>query len=338
MSTILLLLLSGALIGTGISLIWRDVHRKRRAAFVLQRDAQAEAPPQPDVEITIARPGDGPRSGTMKAGALPAAPAVAQPIAVALDASAVMQRWESLQSVFSVALRQVNVVLAAACVEVGALGRPSRSINGGYGADGRLLIAGENVGSLRLQVTMHDQVHVRVKAHGKEAAAIDASTSAPVRGMSAARASDLLSEVLKPAAAFAMEGAGSTDPERRSSGEAWETVGPIVASALDAANGALAQAGARFVALGPLSWNAGPRRHRMAVSVQVLQSEVARMHFERIGSEMEVAVGVPDARLVSLGRRHRIALQGMTTHALAELIASCAWPAIAHFRESRRLA
>ena len=42
MTTMLLLLLSGVLIGTGVSLIWRDLHNKRRDAFVLSRDPKAD--------------------------------------------------------------------------------------------------------------------------------------------------------------------------------------------------------------------------------------------------------------------------------------------------------
>ena len=42
MTTMLLLLLSGALIGTGVSLIWRDLHNKRRDAFVLSRDPKVD--------------------------------------------------------------------------------------------------------------------------------------------------------------------------------------------------------------------------------------------------------------------------------------------------------
>jgi hypothetical protein len=48
---------------------------------------------------------------------------------------------------------------------------------------------------------------------------------------------------------------------------------------------------------------------------------------------MEVAVGLPDARLAHLARRQRVPVAGLTTHALAELIAGSAWPAIAHTRE-----
>jgi hypothetical protein len=341
MNTTLLLLLSGVLIGTGISLIWRDAHKKRRAAFVTQRDAQGETTAQADVEITISRPGQKEASTSSAAaspGGKPATePAAAESLAdVMLDARAVTQRWEALQSAFADALRQVNLVLAAAGVEVGPPGPPSRSINGGYGANCRLLIAGENAGSLRLQVTVHDQVHARVKSHGKEAAAINASSSAPAQGLGSGRASDLLSEVLKPAAAFALGKPPAVDPEQRTSGEAWQAVHSTVVAALDAAGGALSQAGSRFVTLEPPSWNAETRRHRMTVSIQVRQGEVARMHIERIGPEMEVAVGLPDASLMKLGRRRRIAISGMTTHSLAELIASCAWPAISHHTERQR--
>ena len=53
MTTMLLLLLSGVLIGTGVSLIWRDVHSKRRDAFVLSRDPKADPELEPDVEVTV---------------------------------------------------------------------------------------------------------------------------------------------------------------------------------------------------------------------------------------------------------------------------------------------
>jgi hypothetical protein len=45
---------------------------------------------------------------------------------------------------------------------------------------------------------------------------------------------------------------------------------------------------------------------------------------------------VREPQLASLGRRRRILLDGLTVHALAELIASCAWPVIARFKDTRR--
>jgi hypothetical protein len=76
----------------------------------------------------------------------------------------------------------------------------------------------------------------------------------------------------------------------------------------------------------------------MTLCVEVNGDDVARMHIERLPHEMEVAVGVREPQLIDLGRRRRIPVEGMTIHGLAELIASCAWPAIARFRETRRQA
>jgi len=70
--------------------------------------------------------------------------------------------------------------------------------------------------------------------------------------------------------------------------------------------------------------------------VEVDTSDVARMQIERLPHEIEVAVGVRDVQMIDLGRRRRIPVAGMTTHALAELIASCAWPAIARFKDVHR--
>ena len=75
------------------------------------------------------------------------------------------------------------------------------------------------------------------------------------------------------------------------------------------------------------------RRHRLTIAIEVFNAEVARMLIERAGEEMEIAVGLPDASLAHLGRRQRIPVSGLTTHGLAELIASCTWPTVAHFRE-----
>src|SRR5262245_32546908 len=53
MTTALYLILSGVLIGAGVSIIWRDVRKKSRGAFVSGRDAHPLT--SADVEVTIAR-------------------------------------------------------------------------------------------------------------------------------------------------------------------------------------------------------------------------------------------------------------------------------------------
>ena len=56
MTTAIYLIISGALIGAGISIIWRDMHKKRRGTFVSEQDVRLAADRRAadtDVEITI---------------------------------------------------------------------------------------------------------------------------------------------------------------------------------------------------------------------------------------------------------------------------------------------
>jgi hypothetical protein len=326
MTTALLLLLSAAMVAAGVTLIWRDVRRKGRDPFLLRGDVQSL--PDADVEVTVShRPPD-------------PAPARAVAMAVAFGhAPDADQQWAALQPVIAAAVERVNAVLAGAGVAIGAPGEPSRSMSGrGYGVYRRILIGGESLAWLRIELAGDGRLLAGVKAHKEDFAPINASSSVAVQGLDVARASDLLSECLKPAASLAVD-AVHTGSAARWAGEAeWKAIDPVVAAALKATNGALAQAGARFVPLGAPAWDDDVRRHRLAVRVEVYHTEVARLHIERVGAEVDVAVGLPDTRLAELGRRQSVPLQGLTTHALAELIASCAWPAIAHYREAQHLA
>jgi hypothetical protein len=324
LTTALLLSVSATLIVAGFGLIWRDVHRNARQAFLVRGDPAAA---RPDAEVMVARSSADPAPDHGIGRALPE-PGLTQEAA---------GQWAALQPVIAAAVEQVNAVLAGAGVAVGAAGEPSRSMSRGYGVYRRILIGGESVAWLRLELDSGGQLQAGVKAHKEDFAAINASSAAPARGLDVARASDLLSECLKPAASFAVRAANGVNTQQWASESDWKAIDPIVAAALQAANGALAQAGARFLALGAPAWVADVQRHRLAVSVEVFDTEVARMHLERIGDEIEVAVGLPDVRLAALGRRQRTPLKGLTTHTLAELIASSTWPAIAHFREAQHL-
>jgi hypothetical protein len=212
----------------------------------------------------------------------------------------------------------------------------------GYGVHRRILIGGDSVAWLRLELGADGQVQASVKAHKDDLAAINASASLAADGLNVARASDLLSECMKLAAAYAVHGsdatAGNATAEQWASETAWKVINPVVIAALRAVDGALGEAGARFLPLGPPAWADDVRRHRLAVRIEVLGREAARLHVERVGEQIEVAIGLADARLASLGRRERLPLTGLTTHTLAELIASCTWPTIAHFRERAPIA
>jgi len=338
-TTALLLLLSAALIAAGVALVLRDVHRGRREAFLPRGNRPSAASADPELEVTVAHRAAEPAtrrsalssaslSASLSGSAPPSPPPGAAPAADAPP------QWAALQPVLARAVEQVNAVLAAAGAEIGAAGEPSWSLNRRYGIYRRILLRGESVAWLRIEIDTAGQLQAAVKSHKDDLAALNATADIAAHGLTVAGASDLLSECLKPVASFAMRAAGGGNTEQRAGEAAWKVVDPVVAAAVKAADGALAQAGARFIPVGTPAWVPDARRYRWTVTVEVLKAEAARMHVERVGEEIEIAVGVPDARLAHLGRRQRLPVAGLTTHALAELIAGCTWPAIAHRREA----
>jgi hypothetical protein len=394
MTTAIYLIISGILIGAGISIVWRDIQKKRRGAFVSVRDVRVAA--DPDVEVTIdhgVEPEQTPRGlshpppprhadgrgggaaalstrgeGQTLAAALAAAPRpgsvdrdawgevaapsaraspVPPPPVVAAQAVAdpprhgarlaLEQQWSALQPAIADGVERTNARLAPVHLAIGPVGEPSWSYkNRAYGAYRRVLIGGESVAWLRLELFTDGQLRAAVKAHRDDRATLNATADTAAGALDSGRAARLFSECLQPAATYAAR--KLRDPDEVASEQAWDSVDAIVAAALKATNGALAQAGAKLASLGPVAWESSLRRHRMELSVEVNGDDVARMHIERLPHEVEVAVGVRDPQLSGLARRRRIPVDGMTIHALAELIASCAWPAIARFRENRRQA
>jgi hypothetical protein len=350
MTTAVILLISGILIGAGISIIWRDARAKRQSAFVSKRDARANAAADPEVEITISHdthvptPPAATPAATMAGATAPAADtgeASPPPIAARVGAASrppvhlpLEQEWASLQPVLVAGVDKVNTVLAPVQLSISATGEPSWSYkNRGYGAYRRLLLDRDSVAWVRLELSPDGRLHASVKAHKEDQVEINATADVAAKGLTAARASDLLAQCLKPAVSHAAR----RQPDGEKAGEQdWRGIDGLVVAALQAANGALAPAGAHLIPLAPAAWEAELRRYRMTLSVQVYGDDVARMHIDGRPHEMEVAVGVREPQHIDLGRRSRVPVEGMTVHTLAELIASCAWPAIERFRETHR--
>ena len=248
---------------------------------------------------------------------------------------ALEQQWSALQPALATGIARTNALLAPLRLSIGPAGEPAWSYkNRGYGAHRRLLMGGESVAWLRLELLAEGPLRAHVKAHREDRACLNASADMPAGGLDGERAGALLFQCLGPAAAYAARDVQAG--EEAASKRAWASVDGVVAAALSATNGALAQAGARLIELAPAAWESDLGHHRMALSVEVNGDDVARMHIERLPHELEVAVGVREPQLAALGRRRRIPVDGMTIHALAELIASCAWPAIARFKEMPR--
>jgi hypothetical protein len=205
----------------------------------------------------------------------------------------------------------------------------------GYGAYRRLLLAGNSVAWLRLELTAEGRLQASVRAHGAEHAAINASAERTAAGLSPQQLTTLLLECLRPATEL---GANTEQRLDAAHAPAWQPGEDniMMDSALKATNGALAVAGARIVPQAAetdaaLPTNALPSSLRVEVGGQ----DVAYMHIAVVADAMEVAVVPREARLSELGRRRRLPLEGVTIHTLAETIAGCAWPAIAHHSDVR---
>jgi hypothetical protein len=325
MATAFFLILSGTLIGAGLSIIVHDIKRNRRPSFVLERGTAA---PTPNVGLPLSSA---------------AAPAITTPTPAAAEAPAdggpadrlwLRQQWAALQPAIAGGIERVNALIAPQQLAIGSAGAAALSYkNRGYGAYRRLQLRGDSIAWLRLELTQDGKLCVNLKAHGAARSEINASAEGPTEGLDVARAGDLLLACLRPTIASLAELADS--PPLRPREPAWQDVDGTVGSALKASNGALAEAGARIVPLAPPAAASLLHGQRMELTVEVNGNDVARMHIERLPHALEVAVGVRDARLADLGRRRRLPLEGMTIHALAELITGCAWPAIARSRGAR---
>ena len=234
MSTTMLLLLSGVLIGAGVSLIWLDVYKRQRGTFVIARDRKAgsEAEPEitrspvfpPGAEPALqARRGRGGGSGIGAGG--DAAPRRCPPVGdrPAMGHAAARDHRGSRAGQHGACRRRRRDRPP---------GEPSFSIDKAYGAPRRILVGGESVGWLRLQCTPEGTLKAAVKAHKDELAEINAEASARAAGVNTVRASDLLSECLKPCAAYAMR-TGGGDAEQRASERAWKAVDTLVIGALE---------------------------------------------------------------------------------------------------------
>lgn len=345
MTSGLILVLSGILIGAGFALVWRDIRRSRRQAFLSEHDTARVA--EADVEITIARPMKAAQAAKSIASAIGASllfgrkagDAEASPILDENAQAAVVAQWSALQAPLEAGVDKINALLQQAQISIAPPGESAWSYkNHGFGVYRRILMGEESVAWLRLELAPDGVLHARVKAHKDERAEINAASRTEASVMDVTRAGDLLAECLKPLAAHVAKSHAPANLPNPASAKAWEEIDAVVAAALTATNGALAQASARLVPLDAPAWHAEVSGYRLPLAVEVYGKDVARMHIDHRGAEVEVSVGVPDALFINLGRRRRIPIAGLATHPLAEVIADCAWPVISRSRDSRRSA
>jgi hypothetical protein len=321
-----LLILSGILIGAGVSLIARDLRLLRRGPLFFGRSAKGLRTPR--VASAIAAP-------AVNGSAAPSAGAH-RAEGTSTGQPSLAEQWAVLAPMVEAAVTSLNALLARDGLALGESHAADWSYRQrGYGAYRRLLLAGNSIAWLRLELTAEGKLQASVRAHGAEHAAINASAERTAAGLGPQQLATLLLECLRPAT-----GNGTQDGKlpNAAPAQAWQPgeENIVVDSALKATNGALAVAGARIVPEAAETDSASLAGTRpSSLRVEVGGQGVASMRIALVADAMEVAVVPRDARLTELGRRRRLPLEGMTIHALAETIAGCAWPAIAHHTDVR---
>src|SRR5262245_6199837 len=267
----IILVLSGILIGAGFALVWRDIRRSRRQAFLSDHDTGRVA--EAEVEITVARPAKATAKSIASALGVSllfgrkAGEANASEPAVALreaEQAAVVADWSALQAVLEDGVDNINALLRQAEISIAPPGESAWSYkNHGFGTYRRIMIGAESVAWLRLELAPDGALHARVKAHKDDRSEINAAAQTAAKGIDATRAGDLLAESLKPLAAFVAKAQGPANPSSGGSAKGWQEIDAVVAAALTATNGALSQAGARLVPLDAPAWHQEANGHRL---------------------------------------------------------------------------
>jgi hypothetical protein len=366
--SILIAIVSGMLIAFGLVTIWRDRGLKnpnlsRRATnqppaaqqesdqladveIVLGRQTTAHItpPPRPDVAATVIG-SVAPPAPPINGGALHALDELRDSLSTiqheAVDDRPeaqrlpwVEQRWLEMSPVLTAAVGTINDTTERVGLVVGAAGDPSWSFkNRGFGTYRRIMAGNKSVAWLRTELSGQGKFICKIRAHKDDQAQVNSRIEVPSATLTEKAATDTLARCLKPVSEYvawhATHPGGAQVEPPVAAGFTWNDVVDTADAALQAANGALAQADARLAVLADPAYEPSIDRDRWPLAVEVHGRTVALMHVDRSGEVMEVAVGVADRSRLDLGRRRQAAIEGLTALELAELMASCAWPSIA---------
>lgn len=241
---------------------------------------------------------------------------------------AVETRWPTVGAEIDTAAADLNTLLVAVDMQLGPAGETGWSFkNRGYGSFRRVLLGGRSVAWLRCELTHSGQITFKTRAHTVEQALLNASAAMPADGARARTILDGLSKAVRPSAEFAAWIKPKQTAEAQAGSDAWSEVASVATQALAIAGTALREAGADVAEQAPPSWDATTGRQRWPLSIRVGGNLIGRVDVDLVRRALDVSVDNPDRS--DLARRRRVDTLGLTPHALAEAIASCAWPTVA---------
>jgi hypothetical protein len=242
--------------------------------------------------------------------------------------------WHAIAHKIEAAVARINGVIAPVHLAIGAAGEAGWSYkNYGFGVYRRIRLHEPSIAWLRIELTGDRKLSLKLRAHRQEQALMNEAVLVPADALDDIAAIDAVALCIKPAAQYAAWIVPRAEADREASAALWAEIDGAANAALHMTNGALQQAGATIVPLAQPAFEPATLHYRWPLSVNVNGATVALMILERQSEAIEISVGVPDPQRNDLGRRRRITVETLTPHALAEHMASSAWPSIADARQ-----
>lgn len=234
--------------------------------------------------------------------------------------------WRALAPRIDRLVGDVEPVLRPVRIAILPPGEPRWALsNRAFGTYRRVNLDGESVGWLRSEITHEGQLRFRVRAHQPSLATLNAEGASPLSRLNSPELAHALSVALLPMTRYA----AWIEPrpvDVRLDPTGIET---ILQNAMEIANGALVEARAAL-RRHQASEDAAAPASRYVLDVLVDGRQIALMHVEDTGTQVEIAVGVPDPHRLDLARRQTLPTERLAAYELAEAMATCAWPALAH--------
>ncbi len=246
--------------------------------------------------------------------------------AVARDPSMVAI-WNTLSGRLDQVVGDAQAVLASVRLTVSPAGEPRWGLaNRSFGTYRRINLDGTSIGWLRSEITAEGMLQFRLRAHQPSLALLNAEGAAGLNRLTGSDLTRALTAALIPVVRYA----AWTETRSSTAGSSDEPLPGLIDEAVGIANGALVEARASLKRHVPPETAAAGALQDVLLDVFVDGRQVALMRVHEKDAGLEVSVGVPDPTRLDLTRRHMLAPGRLAAYDVAEAMATCAWPALAH--------
>lgn len=339
------------LIGVGSTMVLRDVLRNRRTLSThFAKAAAASSPPPPEQPDGGGAKDASPISPDVMAVPPPpmvpaqqSAPHAFQHLArviadvrseltadhadetAARDPS-MESSWHALNGRLDRLFADVEPLLAPIRVTLSQQGEPRWGLaNRSFGTYRRVNLDRTSIGWLRSEITTEGVLRFRLRTHKPSMALLNAEGVVELGRLGGPELARALTAALIPVTRYA----AWNDTQSRTASDMTQAVPDLIEEAVDIANGALVEARAALKRQAKPDARSGTPQE-VLLDVLVDGRQVALMRLNETERGLDVSVGVPDPMRLDLTRRQTLASDRLVAYDLAETMATCAWPALAH--------